>query len=240
MTAVNVKTVKSLNGTASILNIREGVTQGDTLAIIAKGIGTLPLINNLKWAITGVTQPWYADNARALGTFTRLETYFDSLTRQVPVRVYHPKPTKSVLIVRLENLDTLKVFRARHGFRVCTGVRYLGVYIGDDDSKRDWLRECTLMWEKYVNTISEITWKYPNESYAAVVRAIQSEWIFIQCVTWYTGDLFAGVEKIIHEFFASYFFRKNETTLPCSRSSNYNDGQEIRTGTSESSGVSSG
>ena len=62
---------------------REGVTQGYPIAMIAYGIGTLPLIKNIKWEIPDVTQPWYADNDRALGTFARIETYFNSLTLQV-------------------------------------------------------------------------------------------------------------------------------------------------------------
>ena len=45
-------------------------------------------------------ESWYADDAGALGTFAILEVYFDSLTRQGQGREYHPKTTKSVLIVR--------------------------------------------------------------------------------------------------------------------------------------------
>ena len=78
--------------------------QGYTLAIIAYGIGILSLIKNLKRMIPEFTQPWYADDSGALGTFTRLETYFDSLTRRGSGWGYPPKPTKSVLIVCLNNL----------------------------------------------------------------------------------------------------------------------------------------
>ena len=80
---------------------------------------------------------------------------------------------------------------------MCTGAYYLGGCIGDNESNIDWMRERKLTWEKNIHTISETGGKYPQESYAAVVRAIQSEWIFIQRVTWDTGDEFAGVEKII-------------------------------------------
>ena len=109
-----------------------------------------------------------------MGTFTRIETYFDSLKRQGPGQGYYPEPSKSVLIVRPENPEAGKVFGARHGFKVCTGARYIGGYIREDGSKSDWLRECTLTWEKNINTISKTAGKYPQESYAAVVRAIQS------------------------------------------------------------------
>ena len=105
--------------------------------------------------------------------FAKLETYFDLLTRQGPGRGYHTVPTKSVMTVRPDNPDSGKVFGVCHGFRVCMGVHYLGGYIGDDDSKSDWLRERTLTRKNNINTISEKAGKYPQESYASVVRMIQ-------------------------------------------------------------------
>ena len=85
------------------------------------------------------------------------------------------------------------MFGARLGFRVCTGAQYLEGYIGDDESKQNWLRERTLTGEKNINTIRKTAEKYLQGSYAGVVRDIQSEWIFLQHVTWDTGDSFAGV-----------------------------------------------
>ena len=95
------------------------------------------------------------------------------------------------------------------------GVCYLGGYIGDDKSKINCLRESTLIWKKDINTISETAGKYIQESYAAVVHEIQSEWIFLQRVTWDTGDAFAGVEKIIRKtFLPRLFFGNTKTLLP--------------------------
>ena len=74
--------------------------QGDNIEMIAYEIGILPLINNIKQEIPDVTHPWYADNAGSLGKFARLDTYFDSLTRQGLGWGYYPEPSKSVLIVR--------------------------------------------------------------------------------------------------------------------------------------------
>ena len=36
------------------------------------------------------------------------------------------------------------------------GTRYLGGYIGYDDSNIDWLGEFTMAWEKNINTYVEI------------------------------------------------------------------------------------
>ena len=40
------------------MHIREGVMQGEPIAMISYVIGILPLIKNLKRDLPGVTQPW--------------------------------------------------------------------------------------------------------------------------------------------------------------------------------------
>ena len=133
--------LRNSNETAGFLHIGESVLKGEHVKMIAYGIIILPLFKNTKQYIPDVTQPWYADDAGALGTFARLKKYFDSLTRQGLGRGYHPIPSKRVLIVRPENLQAGKLFRSRHGFKECTGARYLEGYIRDDKTKHNWLRE---------------------------------------------------------------------------------------------------
>ena len=125
------------NGTGSFLHSREGGPQGEPLAIITYGIGIFPLVKNPRRYIPEVTQPWYSDYDRSLGTFIIIETYFNFLTHQVPGRRYHPEPFKSVHIVHMENIKAGKVFREHHGFKVCKCKRYLGCCIGDDEPKHD-------------------------------------------------------------------------------------------------------
>ena len=98
--------------------------------MIAYGIGMLPLIKNLNLEIPDVIHPCYSDGAGALGMSARLETYFYLLTHQGLGWEYHPEPTKIVLIVRMDNLKAVKVFRIHRGSKVCTGARYMGVCIG--------------------------------------------------------------------------------------------------------------
>ena len=51
------------DGSGHFLHSKEGVTQGDPLAMIAYGIVVLPLIRDLRRAHPCVMQPWYADDA---------------------------------------------------------------------------------------------------------------------------------------------------------------------------------
>ena len=70
------------------------------------------------------------------------------------------------------------------------GTLYIGSFIGYDESKHDWVKNHTETWERNIHIISKTMGKYPQESYAMLVRAIQSEWVFLQYVTDNTGDVF--------------------------------------------------
>ena len=133
---------------ASFLHSREGETQGDPLDMVAYVIGVLPLIKHLKYAYPDITQPWYADDAGAIGTLYNIGLYFSSLKRFVPGREYHPKPSKSIMIVHPYNLTSRKEFGLRHRFKVFMEASYLGGFIGGDESKHDWLKYRTPKWEK--------------------------------------------------------------------------------------------
>ena len=116
---------------------REGVTQGDPLAMVMYGVGLLPLIRILKTAISDVHQPWYADDAGAGGHFNRITRYLEKLQEFGPPRGYFPEPSKSILIVQEHNKEKAEVCFADFDFKVVTGSRYLGGFIGDKAEQRE-------------------------------------------------------------------------------------------------------
>ena len=113
-----------------------------------------------------------------------------------------------------DNNETGKQFGLRHGVKFCTGARYIDGFIVDDESKFDWLQDCTSKWEKEIHMIIETAGKYPQENYGMVVRVIQLEWIILQRVTENTGYVFARVEKFLQETLLSHlFFVKSKSLL---------------------------
>ena len=99
---------------------------GEPLAMVAYRIVILPLIKRLTSSYPDAKQPWYTDDAGALGMFDHLEIYFKALKRNGPSRGYYPKPTKSILIVRLQNPKAGDLFCRCRRLKVCTGALYLG------------------------------------------------------------------------------------------------------------------
>ena len=150
------------------------MTQGDHIAMIAYGLVILPLIKDLKRDLPDVNLPWYADDSVALGTFAIIEAYFHSLKRQGPVQGHYTEPSKSILIVHLGNLNSVKLFGVCHGFKVCTGMHYIGGFVEDNESKHGWLKDHTSTWDRIIFTFRKTAGEYPQDSYSAVVLMIQS------------------------------------------------------------------
>ena len=61
----------------------------------AYGIDIIPLIKQLQSEFSVVTQPWYAENDGALGTFKKVDLYFNSLKRFIPVMGITPNLQKA-------------------------------------------------------------------------------------------------------------------------------------------------
>ena len=110
------------DGSVHFLHSKEGVTQGDPLAMIAYGIGVLHLIRVLRADHPQVSQPWYADDAGAGGKFGDIMAHFRDLQLKGPARGYFPEPTKSILVVSEQNVPRAKEYFRRMGVQVVTGI----------------------------------------------------------------------------------------------------------------------
>ena len=107
--------------------------------------------------------------------FDNLVRYFNLLKCSGPTWGYYHNPTKSILILHLKNLEAEELFGVHHGFAVCTGAHSLGKYIRDDKSKGGWLKTQKNKWDRNICAVTNTTGKFTEESYTAVVHAIQLE-----------------------------------------------------------------
>ena len=123
------------DGSGHFLHSKEGVTQGDPLAMIAYGIRVLPLIRVLRSDHPQVSQPWYTDNAGAGGGFWAVMAHFRDLQLKGLARGYFPEPTKRILVVSEQNVPWAKEYFRRMGEQVVTGSRYLGGFIGERETE---------------------------------------------------------------------------------------------------------
>ena len=134
------------------------MAQGYPLDMVVYGIVILLLIKLLKVEFPDVIRPWYSDDASALGTFANFKLYFNYIKRFFLGIGYYPKPSKSLLVVHLDNLNARKLFGLRHVFKVYTGACCLGKFIRYDESKLDWVKLNTNAWEQNIIVIRVPMW----------------------------------------------------------------------------------
>jgi hypothetical protein len=86
------------------------------------------------------------------------------------------------LIVPPKNKAAAKTEFADKGFRVVTGHRYLGRFIGDQANLDTWLEQKVSDWELPVKDLAGVTTRYPQTAYTGLPKSLQNEWQFVQRV----------------------------------------------------------
>mmetsp|Transcript_5227 Transcript_5227/g.7776 ORF Transcript_5227/g.7776 Transcript_5227/m.7776 type:complete len:169 (+) Transcript_5227:2704-3210(+) len=107
------------NGTN--LYIKEGVTQGDPLAMVLYALGVLPIIEHLEQyckddttnlCLLFLIQIWYADDSAFAGYFAKVWKWFKELCKIGPPLGYFPEPDKSILSPAPRTWQTRRIFQA--------------------------------------------------------------------------------------------------------------------------------
>ena len=90
--------VRRAGGQCSVILSEEGVTQGDPLSMILYGLALAPLGKEIRDAVPGAMQAWYADNCTIAGKTGPVAKAMTLLERLGPARGYYPEPAKSIII----------------------------------------------------------------------------------------------------------------------------------------------
>ena len=133
--------VFNLDGSGHFLHNKDGVNQGDPLAMITYGIGVITLIRELEDAHPRVTQPWHADDAGAGGNFDQILAHFWDLQAGGAPWGYFPEPTNSILVVAPRNVARAEEFFRGMFMMVVTRSRYLGGFISNREAEDIWITE---------------------------------------------------------------------------------------------------
>ena len=148
--------VHDVYGSVHFLYIKEFVTHGGPLSMIAYGIGILLLIRDLCDTHLQIMQPWYVDDAGLGGKFKALQEHMWDMLVRGATWGYLPEPTKIILVVSLRNVQRAEAhFR---GMEVCVvaGSRDLIGFIGDPDSYKAWIYEKVTGWTDSVGVLARV------------------------------------------------------------------------------------
>ena len=142
----------------------------------------LPLIEHLRAKFPRLFQPWFADDAAAGGLLELLGQCFVELSKVGPDFGCCPESDKSILIVLAKDLTRAQEFvRASGlGFKVKTGHRCLGGFIGSKSEREEWLRKKIRGWKAGIEELAQVAEKYPQSAFAGLQKSLQHEWAHIQ------------------------------------------------------------
>ena len=164
-----------------LLFSREGLTQGDNLAMAAFGANTLPLIRRLKEQLPGsVLQKWYADDANATGDLPALREFLGMLTQIGPNYGYRVNTQKCWLVVHPG--------RAEEARRVFDGIpinitedghQILGSAIGTEDFLKSFTASQCEEYVQEVERLMDISKEEPHLAYSALVHCLQAQWLHL-------------------------------------------------------------
>ena len=170
------------------------------------GIGLLPLIRQMKAEFPEAKQKFYADDGANAAKFKIIRAYFVRLCELGPLFGYYPEPDKSILNAAKHNLKRAKAYFADLKFKIKTGSRYLGSFIGDPDERDLWIAEKVEAWQHSVQKLAGAAQSRPQAAYAGLQKSVQHEWQYLQCTTPEIGPLFEPLEQTIRETFLTALF----------------------------------
>jgi hypothetical protein len=188
---------------ALVIHLKEGITQGDCLAMSLYGVTLMPLASKMSEEFPEALQPWYCDNAGVAGKALPNAQCLDFLVKFGPPYGYFPEPGKSYYICKAEDKPAARQAFESFGLEInySRGQRYLGGFIGSTQRKEEWLGELVSKWVSAVKTLSVFAEHYPQTAYAGFMFCLQNEWQYVQCVVANTTPFFVPLEKEIQTSF---------------------------------------
>jgi hypothetical protein len=103
---------------------------------------------------------------------------------------------KSILIVEEHNKEKAEAYFKDSDWKVVTGCRHLGAFIGDKAEQREWVEEKAQTWADGVLELSKVVGRHPQAAHAGLQKSLQQEWQFLQRVTNGLSDEFTTYLRI--------------------------------------------
>ena len=180
------------------------MTQGDNMAIAVYALSTANLIQRLKEdeQAENQKQVWFADDSLSAGKLVSLKYFWDKLNELGPGYGYSPNGPKTVLVLKSEEL--IEEARALFGNTVkitAAGKRHLGVPLGSETFKKEFVKEKVDKWIGNVIELAEIAQDDPQAALSAFNAGISKRWKLIQRTTTNISELFNPLEDVIRSKF---------------------------------------
>ena len=198
-------------GSKQTLLSKEGVTQGDPLAMLVYGLGILPQTRKLKNP-SKHKQNWYANDSGCFAQLLQLKEWLELLIIEGPKYGYFPEPHKSYLVVHPDFVEEAKEMFKDLKVIVVTGQKFLGGFIGGLSDLTEWMEKKVEIWANSVKKLTEVAKQQPQSACVAFTKSLQCEWTYVQRVISNSGEFFSPLKSVINEYFIPALFGSDVDT----------------------------
>ena len=171
-------------------------------------------------------QVWYADDATGCDKLEKMREWFDVLLEKGPIYGYYPKPSKCILVVKLDKLAHAKKIFKGSGVHVqtegskdsgieinCEGTRHLGAAVGNPDFKEGYVKQKVDNWILAVKKLAVIATTQPHAAFSAFTQSLQGQWTFLSRAMPDVSHLFEPLEQSIRNDFIRSLLRREVNDL---------------------------
>ena len=142
---------------------------------------------------------WYADDASASGSLSALRSWWDKLSSCGPAFGYHPKASKTWLIVKDHHLPKAREIFQDSGLNITSqGRPYLGAALGSEEYSKLFVTEKVLEWKEELLRLADIALTQPHAAFAAFTHGFVHKFTYLSRTTPFSEHLLQPLEDVIH------------------------------------------
>ena len=188
--------------TPKIILSKEGVTQGDPMAMPLYGISVAVLSEQLNREFPSSMQFWYANDFSATASGGAARPLMKRLGEIGFLRGIFPEPAKSQYVCPAQvTEESAKISTKGTTLKHEAGAWTLGRHIGSPETRDAWITTQVNDWAHGVKALGKIVTRFPQTSYAGLVKALQNKWTYLQRFTTGNRGLYEPIEKAITDDF---------------------------------------
>ena len=182
----------------------EGTTQGDPAAMPSYAVGILPFLALIKPEIQPelTKQVAYADDLAGGSKLEKLKNWWDKTVELGPSFGYHPKASKSWLIVKESELARAReIFNGIEIKITSEGHKYLGGFVGTEEATQEYVQELVEDWISQLDVLCAIAKTEPQAAYTAFTSGFRHKMTyFIRTIPNIASKLKQLDEKVSADF----------------------------------------
>ena len=185
---------------------KEGTTQGDPISMSAYALGILQLLQFLLDVISvnelNAKEVAFADDFTVAGKIPSIKDYWSQLKSIGPKYGYFPKASKSYLIVKEDQLPHATASFENSNVNITVkGKRHLGVIVGSEIYKREYVDDLVKGWNSQLCILSTITESQPQAACSAFVSGLKNKLSYFMRTIPDISNLLIPIEDTIRNRF---------------------------------------